>query len=135
MKKKYLITTLLLLSVGVMARSAGQQSPYPNGPSPPTQRPAQQNMTQTTQASASDAHLSLLEGCVEGSRDNLTLTDAAGKVYHLRGDTAKLAEHIGQHVSIMGTETPEISPGAAGAQPTFTVKKVKIIASMCSTSR
>ncbi len=134
MRKKYLITALLLLSVGNMA-PAGEQKAYPNRSSPPNQQPTDPDMTQTTQASASDAHDILLEGCLAGSRDNLTLTDAAGKVYQLRGDTAKLADHMGQQASITGTETPESAPGAARAWPAFIVKKVKIIGRMCSVSK
>lgn len=129
---KYLFTALLLVSLGVMARSEGQQKAHPNGPAPPNQQAADAAMMQ---ASASNAHDTLLEGCVEGPRDNLTLTDAAGKVYLLRGETVRLADHIGQYVSITGTETRASAQGAAGARPAFTVKKVMIIGRVCSASK
>ena len=96
-------------------------------------QPADPKATQETQAS--NAHDTLLEGCVEGSRDNLTLTDAGGKVYQLRGNIAELADHIGQEASVTGTEAPRTGPGFAEGQPTFTVKNVKIIGRMCSASR
>ena len=134
MKAEYVITALLLLSVGVMARPTGQ-SVYPNASSPGNQQPAKADMTQTTQTSTSEARDILLEGCVEGTRDNLTLTDGAGKVYQLRGNTVQLADHIGQQASITGTEAPRHGPGNVEMQPTFTVKKVKLIASVCSASR
>jgi len=135
MRNEYVITALLLLSVGVVARPAQSQSVYPNGSSAPSQQPPQADMTQTTPASTLAAHDTLLEGCVEGTRNNLILTDAAGKVYQLRGDTAQLADHIGQQASITGRETPRSGPGGTEAQPTFTVKKVKLIASVCSASK
>jgi hypothetical protein len=133
MSKKYLIAALLLLPVGMMAPSAGQQKAYPGGSPPPILQPADPEQTQGTQAS--NAHVSLLEGCIEGSRDNLTLTDAAGKVFQLRGNIAELADHIGQQASVTGTETPRTGPGFAEGQPTFTVKSVKIIGRMCSASK
>jgi len=135
MSKKFAITTLLLLSVGVMAQQAGQQPVYPKGSSPRSQQPAKDGTTQTTQAFAPDAHDRLLEGCVAGTRDNLILTDATGKVYQLRGETAKLAEHIGQQASVTGTDAPRDGSGAVETQLTFVVKKVAMIASVCSASK
>lgn len=111
MKKGYLVTALLLLlTTWVMPESA-------------------------TQALSADRHDSLLEGCIGGSSDRLTLTDSAGKVYQLRGYTALLAEHVGQHASIIGIEEHGSTGGTDRAQPAFTVKKVAIIASLCSASR
>jgi hypothetical protein len=64
------------------------------------------------------------------------LIDAAGKVYQLRGDTAKLSEHIGQQASIMGIEEQGSARGFEGATQTiFTVKKVAMIASICRAPR
>ena len=123
MRKVYLIAGLFLLPIWVMARPAGQQSEYPNSA----------ERTQATQAS--NAHDSLLEGCVGGSRENLTLTDAGGKVYELRGNVAELADHIGQQASVTGTEAPRTGPGFAEGQPAFNVKNVKIIGRMCSASK
>jgi hypothetical protein len=133
MRKTYLITAIVVLaSVWVIAQSEGRRSTYSNFAS--TQQPAASEMapTQGGQASAEHPRESLLEGCVEGSRANLTLTNAAGKVYRLLGDTATLAAHVGQQAVLTGTEDPGSASRAAGAQPTFTVKKVNTIASTCS---
>jgi hypothetical protein len=135
MKKIYLITAIVVLSSGwVMAQSGGQRSTYPNRTSPPNQQSAGPDMApkEGAQTSAEHPHDSLLEGCVGGSRRNLTLINAAGKVYHLRGDTATLADHVGQQAALTGTEEAGKASGAAGAQPTFSVKKVNMIASLCS---
>lgn len=137
MRKRYLVTAIVLLSaVWVMAQSTGRQSAYRNNTTPSNQQPAAAMApVSATQTSSASKHDSLLEGCIGGSSDRLTLTDAAGKVYQLRGDTAKLSDHVGQHASIMGIEEHGSAPGVEAAQTTFTVKKVAIIASICSASR
>jgi hypothetical protein len=138
MKKTYLITAIVaLLSVWIMAQSEGQRSTYPNRTSPSKQHVAASDMapTEGAQTSAEHPHDSLLEGCLGGSRGNLTLTNAAGKVYQLRGDTATLADHIGQQAALTGIVEPGSASPEAGAQPTFNVKKVNTIASTCSAPR
>jgi hypothetical protein len=137
MRKKYLVTALVLLSAGwAMAQSTGGRSAYPNTSTPSTQQPAAAMAPASeTQTSSANKHDSLLEGCIGGANDRLTLTDAVGKVYQLRGDTAKLSEHVGQHASVMGIEERRSAPDVDGAQTTFTVKKVAMIASICPASR
>jgi hypothetical protein len=78
------------------------------------------------------------------------LTDQSGKTWQLSGDTSKLSDHVGHQVRISGTDnsssasssgsagtSPSSSATGAGAssgsQPTFTVQKVKMISSTCST--
>jgi hypothetical protein len=134
----YLVSTIVLLStLWGMAQSAGQQSTYPNGTTVSNQSPDRLALVQAsaTQPSSAIKHDSLLEGCIGGSSDSLTLTDAVGKVYQLRGDTAKLADHVGQHASLTGSEEQGSASGAAGAPLTFTVKKVAMIARTCSASK
>src|SRR5262249_46192143 len=75
-----------------------------------------------------------LEGCLGGSSGRFTLTDVGGRVYPLRGDTAQLGDHVGQQVSITGTEESE-SSSAGGAQSTFSVKKVKFVGPSCKTAK
>jgi hypothetical protein len=90
---------------------------------------------------------------LNGSAGNWTLTDQSGKTYQLAGDTSKLSDHVGHQVRIMGTDnsssasssgssSPSSSSSSSatgagsssGSQPTFTVQKVKMISSTCSTS-
>jgi hypothetical protein len=89
---------------------------------------------------------------LNGSAGNWTLTDQSGKTYQLAGDTSKLSDHVGHQVRLMGTDnsssasssgsspsssSPSSATGAgaaSGSQPTFTVQKVKMISSTCSTS-
>jgi len=141
--------------------TSSQQSTAPSSTSP-SQQPAtpdtsstttQTTTTQTTQTSNNSS--TSIEGCLSGSAGNFTLTDQSGKTWQLAGDTSKLSDHVGHQIRLMGTENsssassssspsssnPSSSAGATGAgsssgsQPTFTVNKVKMISSTCSTSK
>jgi len=138
-------------------------SQQPTTPSTsPSQQPAtpdtsstttQTTTTQTTQTSSNSS--TSIEGCLSGSAGNWTLTDQSGKTWQLAGDTSKLSDHVGHQIRLMGTDNsssasgssspsssnPSSSAGASGAgsasgtQSTFTVNKVKMISSTCSTSK
>ena len=140
--------------------TSSQQSTTPSSTSP-SQQPAtpdtsstttQTTTTQTTQTSNNSS--TSIEGCLSGSAGNWTLTDQSGKTWQLAGDTSKLSDHVGHQVRLMGTDnsssasgssspsssSPGSSAGATGAgssgtQSTFTVNKVKMISSTCSTSK
>src|SRR5262249_19553548 len=110
-------------------------------PSSPSQQPSTPDAAQTSTDAASS-----IEGCVGGSAGSWTLTDQTGKTWQLAGDTAKLGDHVGHQVRVMGYENSKgsdtssgaSSPGAgasSGSQPTFNVKKVKMISSSCSTGK
>ncbi|HEY2362899.1 MAG TPA: hypothetical protein VGK36_17390 [Candidatus Angelobacter sp.] len=168
MRKTSLITAILLLSaVWAVAQTSPSSSPQSTAPqqstSPsstsPSQQPAapdasstttQTTTTQTTQTSSDSGNS--IEGCLNGSAGNWTLTDQSGKTYQLSGDTSKLSDHVGHHVRLMGTDnsssasssgsSPSSSSASSatgagsssGSQPTFTVQKVKMISSSCPTS-
>jgi hypothetical protein len=140
--------------------ASSQQSTSPSSTSP-SQQPAtpdtsstttQTTTTQSTQTSSNSS--TSIEGCLSGSAGNWTLTDQSGKTWQLAGDTSKLSDHVGHQVRLMGTDNsssasgssspsssnPSSSAGAtgagsSGAQSTFTVNKVKMISSTCSTSK
>ena len=172
MRKTYLITAILLLSVAwavaqtspstpqsTTPDASSQQSTSPSSTSP-SQQPAtpdtsstttQTTTTQTTQTSSNSS--TSIEGCLSGSAGNFTLTDQSGKTWQLAGDTSKLSDHVGHQIRLMGTDNsssasgssspsssiPSSSAGATGAGTssgaTFTVNKVKMISSTCSTSK
>ncbi|HEY2114103.1 MAG TPA: hypothetical protein VGJ51_03385 [Candidatus Angelobacter sp.] len=141
--------------------TSSQQSTSPSSTSP-SQQPAtpdsnstttQTTTTQTTQTSSNSS--TSIEGCLSGSAGNWTLTDQSGKTWQLAGDTSKLSDHVGHQIRIMGSDNsssasgssspsssnPSSSAGSSGAgsssgtQSTFTVNKVKMISSTCSTSK
>jgi len=137
MTKMYLVTAIVLpATLWVMAQSAGQHSLYPNSTVTSNQQPAAPVVVAASaaQSSSPTKRESFLEGCIGGSSGRLTLTDVAGKIYQLRGDTATLAEHVGQHATITGIEEQGGVSGADRAQPTFTVRKVAFIARICPAS-
>ena len=125
MRKTSLIAAILLLSaVWAVAQTSPSSSPQsttpdassqqqPTSPSStsPSQQPAapdtsstttQTTTTQTTQTSSDSGNS--IEGCLNGSAGNWTLTDQSGKTYQLSGDTSKLSDHVGHQVRIMGTD-------------------------------
>lgn len=91
---------------------------------------------QTMEKGSKAASQTSVEGCLQGSNGNFTLTDSAGTTYTLEGDTSKLTEHVGHEVQITGT--PSASSGASsssaaasGGSQTLTVQKVKHISKTC----
>jgi hypothetical protein len=137
MTKMYLVTAIILrAALWVMAESAGPHFIPPNSATSSSQQsPAPAVVAAATQSSSPAKRESFLEGCIGGSSSRLTLTNVEGKVYQLRGDTATLAEHVGQHATITGIEEQESASGADRSQPTFTVKKVAFIARICPASK
>ena len=161
MRKTSLITAILLLSaVWAVAQSTPSTPPQSTTPSSsyPSTAPSQSTtpdtsstttQTTTTQTSKTSDSSTAIEGCLSGSSGSYTLTDQSGKAWQLAGDTSKLTEHVGHQVRVMGSDSGSSaasssggdasaasgSGGAAGAGSTFTVKKVKMISSSCSTSK
>jgi Protein of unknown function (DUF5818) len=131
--------------------SPSSTSPSQQPATPDTSSTTTQTTTTTSQTSTDSS--SSIEGCLAGSAGNWTLTDQSGKAWQLAGDTSKLSDHVGHQVRVTGSEaggaassssSPSSSAGAGasagagsatGAQPTFTVKKVKMISSSCPTSK
>jgi hypothetical protein len=142
--------------------TSSQQPTSPSSTSPSSTSPSQQpttpdtsstTQTTTTQTTQTSSGNNSIEGCLSGSAGNWTLTDQSGKTYQLSGDTSKLSDHVGHQIRVTGTDNsssasssgsmgtpPSSSSGATGAgsssgsQPTFTVNKVKMISSTCSTT-
>jgi hypothetical protein len=156
MKKTLLTTAIFMLSAAwaVAQSTPGSQQPVTPGasspsssmPSPqstaPDASPSSTTTTQTTETSTDSS--TAIEGCLSGSSGNFTLTDQSGKAYQLAGDTSKLTEHVGHQIRVMGSSSDSSAAssasgsnasagGASSGSSTFTVKKVKMISSSCST--
>ena len=56
-----------------------------------------------------------VQGCLSGSDGNYMLTDDNGATYRLAGDTAKLSEHVGHEVKIIGTTSAGSASGSSGS--------------------
>lgn len=125
MRNFYLIAATLLLTIWACA-----QGTPPSGQQPTTQA--------SSHAQAADKGQSI-EGCLASSNGGFILTDKSGKTYQLASDSVKLDDHVGQTLRVWGSEQKVADhPGAsslAGAQPIFTVEKMKMISPSCSNSK
>ena len=63
--------------------------------------------------STTSGQATTVQGCLQGSNGNFTLTDNMGMTYQVQGDTSKLAEHVGHEVQITGASSTASS--AAGS--------------------
>lgn len=89
--------------------------------------------SQSTQAVPSGQDNETVEGCLNSSAGNYTLTDSTtGKTYTLTGDIATLSDHVGHEVRLTGSTSEATRGAAAGAGATFKVKKAKTISSSCA---
>lgn len=121
-------TLLLALSLLVSATWLQTQSQYPQPSSSQTGAPAS---GQTT-----------VQGCLQGSDGNYTLTDKSGTTYQLQGDTSKFSAHVGHEVQITGSTTSASSstspttgtPTGATQQPTLNVQNMKHISKTCKSA-
>ena len=82
-----------------------------------------------------------VEGCLQGSEGNYTLTDNAGMTYRLEGDTAKLSPHVGHEVQITGTSSSSSAASSTSAtatsqgnEKTLNVRSVKHISKTCKSA-
>lgn len=121
MSKMYVLTLVLLCSAAWLQA----QMPSSHG-----------SQSASTQAGTESGKTSV-EGCLQGSNDNFTLTDSAGTTYKLQGDTSKLSKHVGHEVQITGTtsETGAATSGGASEgssqEHMLNVVKVKHISETC----
>ncbi|HZL69452.1 MAG TPA: hypothetical protein VFC29_19230 [Candidatus Limnocylindrales bacterium] len=82
--------------------------------------------------------LDTIEGCLQRSEGQYSLTDNTGTIHHLTGGASKLNPHVGHEVEITGKPgvrtldtTPQGGASSAVEQPIFEVKSVKHIADTC----
>jgi hypothetical protein len=143
MRKWILVAvTLLCSSLWAVAQSSASSSSQPG--SEPSSGSAQMS------ASSSSAGQSFT-GCLSGSSGNYTLRDkASGTTYNLQGDDKEIAKHVGEEVSVNGSESagsPASSAGtpsssasstgstasaSAGGSKSLTVSSITKVSSSCS---
>lgn len=94
---------------------------------------AQEGGMSKGQMGKTEAAQTKVEGCLQGEKGNFTLTDAAGKIYQLEGDTAKLTDHVGHEVQITGSSESgsSASTSTTGAHSMLQVQSVKHISKTC----
>jgi hypothetical protein len=123
MKRIYLATGALLLSATFTpaAWMAAQQPAAKSAPQTSSQNQEQDKAKSET----------TIQGCLSGAGGSFSLTDKSGKAYQLEGDAAKLGDHVGHEVQLIGTQSGS-GDSASSTQTTFTVKKLKMLAASCS---
>ncbi|HVP64703.1 MAG TPA: hypothetical protein VMT82_07395 [candidate division Zixibacteria bacterium] len=126
--------SLAVLSVLLLATFMLAQGQYDSSSS------QQSGQSQTGSATSSPTDTTI-EGCLQASGGNYTLTDdSSGKTYQLQGDTSKFSAHTGHQVRLTGTTSGPSSSAASGMtsssseQPTFVVSKLKHISTTCKAS-
>ena len=77
-----------------------------------------------------------VKGCLSSVGGTYTLTAKDGKTYQLTGDTAKLSDHVGHEMKVIGTETPASASsggtmGKSSSEPTIDVTSFKHISKTC----
>ncbi|MFY9908100.1 MAG: hypothetical protein WBX02_18085 [Terriglobales bacterium] len=152
MRHLLLLSVLLLGTTWAVAQTdqatPSQTTPSQTSPSEASQAPDQtspstaapdQNSTgeasgdQTTVGSGNTT----VEGCLSGSDGNYTLTADNGTAYKLTGNTAKLSDHVGHEIKVMGTTGAASASGSSGAMgndsssQTLQVNSFKHISKTC----
>lgn len=118
-------TLMLALAVLLSTAWLAAQNQYPQ--------------TQSSQTSGASGQTTV-QGCLQESNGNYTLTSDSGTTYQLQGDTSTLSKHVGHEVRVTGSTasagnasgamTPK--SGSSGAGETITVENLKHISKTCS---
>jgi hypothetical protein len=111
--KKAVIATLMLLLCSVWTLAQQSDPPNPSG---------------------NAAKTATIQGCLNRSGNDYTLTDKAGKTYKLSGDTSQLSAHVGHEVQIMGSKDAHSAMGAQGTEAQLNVTGMKHISETCSSA-
>ena len=139
MTRALMLAAVLLLSAAWLQAQQDTQS-----------NPSTPSSGQSSASQAGSGSETTVQGCLQGSSGNFTLTDKAGTAYQIAGDASKLTEHVGHEVQIKGTTSPSssstgssasnpsgASAGAAagGSQSTLTVRDVKLVSKTCTSTK
>ena len=121
--RRFDMTKIVMLAVVLLASAAWLQ--------------AQQYPPDTSKQTGSSQNK--IEGCLQGSDGNFTLTDSSGTTYQLQGDTAKLTEHVGHEVQITGStsrggDSANSASAGAASQPSLNVKSIKHVSKTCKST-
>jgi hypothetical protein len=77
-----------------------------------------------------------IQGCLDGSDGNFTLTDTTGATYQLTGKTEGLSAHVGHTIRVTGVTISVLNvPGSMSAgtaqQPSMSVESFKHVKAYC----
>lgn len=140
MRQVFLFLGVLVLGLSWAVAQTGSSSPQSSTPSGSAQESGSASGAGQSHSGAG-GHMTV-EGCLSGSNGNYTLTDKNGMSYQLTGDTAKLSDHVGHEIKVMGSSASgagaESSTGASGGASagssggqTLQVSSVKMVSKSC----
>ncbi len=122
--RKTLLFTLALLASAVWLQA---QSGYPG--------------LDSWQAAGNTSSQTTVQGCLQSSGGDYTVTDNTGTIHELQGNTARLSRYVGRRVEITGkpglktTDTTEKGiASSATEEPALTVEGVKQISETCGSA-
>jgi hypothetical protein len=116
MRHLILLSVLLLGATWALAQT-NQASPSQTSPSVET--PDQSSASQTSNQTPVGTGNATVQGCLSGSDGNYTLTDDNGTAYQLTGNTAKLIDHVGHEIKVMGTTGAASATGSSDSGSTM----------------
>ena len=124
MRKALVLVLGLLISAACLQAQSGSSAPDSG------QAPAK--------TSGKTSSLTTMEGCLQSSQGQYTLTDSDGTVHQLSGAANKLIHHVGHQVELTGKPgirtLDTTSPGTASSaveEAVFEVKSIKHLADKC----
>jgi hypothetical protein len=100
---------------------------------------AQNQYPQTRPSQPGTAGQTTIQGCLQESNGNYTLTSDSGMTYQLQGASSTLSKHVGHEVRVTGSastagSSSSESTGASSekSQETLSVDSLKHISKTCS---
>ena len=85
------------------------------------------------------AHASTVQGCLQGSAGNFTVTDNSGTTYVIQGDTSTIGEHVGHEVKITGTTSSPSSDSdkstSSETQPIIQLQNLQHVSKTCKSTK
>jgi|HubBroStandDraft_1064217.scaffolds.fasta_scaffold228838_2 hypothetical protein len=129
MRHLVLLSVLLLGATWAVAQtdqaSPSQTSPTQTSPAPDQASPSEATPDQSSASQTSNDQTTVgtgnatVQGCLSGSDGNYTLTDDNGTAYQLTGNTAKLSDHVGHEIKVMGTTAAAPASGSSDSGGTM----------------
>jgi hypothetical protein len=99
---------------------------------------AQNQYPQTSPSQSGTAGSTTIQGCLQESNGNYTLTSDSGMTYQLQGSSSTLSKHVGHEVRITGStssaggSSSATTGEASGKSQELTVDNLKHISKTCS---
>jgi len=97
--------------------------------------------TGSSQPGTTASQPTTIQGCLQESNGNYTLTSDSGMTYQLQGDSSMLSKHVGHEVRITGSTSSSgnsssaMSTNSGQSQETLMVKSMKHISTTCSNKK